>query len=108
MHFSQVQKKIKDPSFTMLTTYSQFGSGVTGIGPESNIYPVEYAVLLNGSYTDGPVTTSKWLFTCPGFSVPTVTGNPVEKNFPKSRMVCNVTWSPRNGIDHKGNSLGPV
>ena len=89
----------------MLTTYSQFGTGVTGKGPEGNIFPVEYAVLLNGSYTDGPVTTSEWLFMCPGFEIPTLTGNPVEQRFPStSSLVCFVGWSVRNDFDQKGKS----
>ncbi|CAB4029167.1 sushi, von Willebrand factor type A, EGF and pentraxin domain-containing 1-like [Paramuricea clavata] len=41
----EVLKTITQVSFTMLTTYSDFGTGVEGRGSQKNIFPAEYPVI---------------------------------------------------------------
>lgn len=97
-------ERIKDISFTMLTTYTQFGSGVKGAGPESNIFPVEYPVHFNGSYTGGPATTIEFTFACPGFGVTPSTELDFEKSFSSSggSLVCDVAFNLKNIVSEAG------
>jgi hypothetical protein len=46
----QVLKTITQASFTMLTSYSEFGIGVEGRGSQRNVFPAEYPVKFNCSY----------------------------------------------------------
>ncbi|XP_028408505.1 sperm receptor for egg jelly-like [Dendronephthya gigantea] len=76
----EVLKKVKDANFTILTTYSQFGSGVEGAGPERNIFPAEYPVEFNGSYSGGPATL-QWSFSCSEETIPAETEQAFQKTF---------------------------
>lgn len=60
----QVLKNITEPNFAMLTTFSDFGSGVEGRGSQRNIFPAEYPVKFNCSYKDGTVQRLHWMLVC--------------------------------------------
>ena len=47
----EVLKSITQVSFTMLTSYSDFGTGVEGRGSQRNIFPAEHPVQFNCSHT---------------------------------------------------------
>ncbi len=88
----------------MLTTYSQFGSGVGGAGPEHNIFPAEYPVRFNSSYTGGPVATVQWSIICPVDSFTNITEYAFERSFSSTEgQDCNVTLYLRNSISSAGN-----
>ena len=102
--FFQVQKRIEDVSFIMLTTFSQFGSAVQGAGPERNIFPVVYPVHFNGSYTGGPATSVEFTFACPGLDITPSTELDFERSFPSSggSLVCDVALNLENDISEAG------
>ena len=60
----EVLKPIHGVSFSMLTSYSNFGSESEGRGSLRNIFPAEYPVKFNSSYLDGPTNVVEWTFTC--------------------------------------------
>ncbi|CAB3997139.1 neurogenic locus notch homolog 1, partial [Paramuricea clavata] len=100
----EVLKKIEDISFAMLTTYAQFGSGVEGAGPNRNIFPAEYPVEFNISYTGGPVATVECSIICSVDSFTNMTEYAFEKSFSSTESQdCDVTLHLQNSIDATGN-----
>ena len=99
-------KKIKDANFTMLTTYSQFGSGVKSAGPERNTFPAEYPVAFASSFSGGPAMTVEWLFTCSEETIPTETQQAFQKEFSSTvSQECSVEMRLKNGITNIGNCI---
>ena len=47
----EVLKDITQVSFTTLTSYSDFGTGVVGRGSQQNVFPVEHPLKFNCSHT---------------------------------------------------------
>ncbi|CAB4035305.1 Hypothetical predicted protein, partial [Paramuricea clavata] len=96
----EVLKIITQVSFTMLTTYSDFGTGVEGRGSQKNVFPAEYPVKFNCSYTGGPVTDVEWIFNCD------VDGTIEESQFffhkifsSQSSQSCQITLRLQNSIN---------
>lgn len=57
-------KRIVNVSISMLTSYSDFGSGVKGRGNLRNVFPAEYPVRFNSSCLDGHADVAEWTFIC--------------------------------------------
>ena len=100
-------KIIKNVSLAILTTYSQFGSGVEGAGPEHNVFPAEYPVKFNGSFQGGPVATIEWSMSCSVDTFSDITGVATfERSFLSTEsQVCNVVFSLEHTMTSTGNSL---
>lgn len=60
----EVLKPIHGASVSMVTSYSDFGSGTEGRGNLRNVFPAEYPVKFNSSYVDGTPKVAEWTFTC--------------------------------------------
>ena len=60
----QVLEKIILTNLIMLTTTSDFGSGVPGFGINRNKFPVEHPVRFNANYTGSEATNITWLLRC--------------------------------------------
>ncbi len=54
----EMLKIISQVSFTMLTSYSDFGTGVEGRGSQRNVFPAEHPVKFNCSYTGRSISVS--------------------------------------------------
>ena len=94
----EVLKKIRDASIQMLTTYSDFGSGVEGVGNLRNTFPAEYPVKFEAFYLDGSVNTSQWGFRCTGLEPSFEHELTFEKTFSGTSQDCDVYLVLRNGV----------
>ena len=80
----EVLANIKNVTILMLTSYSQFGTGVEGRGNLRNEFPAEYPVKFDSSYLRGPAKVSEWTFICSVSGVTKDTGFFFDKIFPSN------------------------
>ena len=94
-----VLNEIKDVSISMLTSYSNFGSGVEGRGNQRNVFPAVYPVKFNSSHLNGPALVAEWTFSCSISGVTTESGFFFDKLFPKNvTQSCNITLVLKNNM----------
>ncbi|XP_028413717.1 uncharacterized protein LOC114536572 [Dendronephthya gigantea] len=96
----EVLKVITQVSFTMLTSYSDFGVNIEGRGSQRNVFPAEHPVKFNCSYAGGPVTTVSWVFNCDADGTISESQSFFDKIFPsKTSQNCQITLKLENSIN---------
>ena len=100
-----VLKPIDNVSFSMLTSYAEFGAGVEGRGNLRNVFPAEYPVKFNCSFLHGPVIVVEWTFSCGSSGVTQENDLFFDKSFPSSiSQLCNITLVLKNNISTANTS----
>ncbi|XP_028412301.1 uncharacterized protein LOC114535123 [Dendronephthya gigantea] len=95
----EVQKLIENPTISMLTSYSAFGSGVEGRGSLQNVFPAEYPVKISAQYQYGPAKNTTWIFDCSVSGITLESQLNVDKTFPNDKsQLCDVKLTLKNSF----------